>query len=568
MSGTNTNFMILVIKILVFVIISIQHKIFSSKDYNKYITRHFYLQSCRSLLRAHCLTLLYNNKRIYRFRKTREEKEELYKKVEEVEIQMKQWNEKIKTTPQSLPNYKFRSSLQLRRLKSIEDPSRGVKAREEEIEMSEGERLRHKMRDTKRIRGKVKDNAGWMVKIYFWLHSCANHVLFKKERKLEEMEEALVEGDFYIQSRLEKIMGDCIRKQTLYQSMKMEEEVGLGDGSQGVVTQGAESMGSRDPQSIVSPPPPPQTDPQTDRMWKVEREITELEEKIDEFIKLKHLLKHIWLCLYRIIFSSTQFFCFFFLILNHIMNGSFLSLPYIIGVFCYALLEPCRPPKALWSILVIYAEALLALKYVLQLDVLTVLDSKSALGELFPDGARIGLRVFHSTRSLHFINYIIWDCMVILFIMLHQYILIKLGVLNLREIELENIEEATYRVNNPGRDVDVDVDVSDVDLSEGEISPLGGFGGGREGAEVRIGKGDIDPPLPQLEPQIEEIPALPQAPAPPRKENNCLKCIHTVFFDNLYMRQLFTKLKVPIIIYLIIYTSLRMRNQGMICTSV
>lgn len=56
----------------------------------------------------------------------------------------------------------------------------------------------------------------------------------------------------------------------------------------------------------------------------------------------------------KIIASNTDNFCYIFMIIAHIENGTFLSLVYPMSIFAYALFEEARPKSTYWMFIIIY----------------------------------------------------------------------------------------------------------------------------------------------------------------------------------------------------------------------
>ena len=71
------------------------------------------------------------------------------------------------------------------------------------------------------------------------------------------------------------------------------------------------------------------------------------------------------------------------MILALLVNADLLSVVYALSIFAYAMLEESRPKKAYWKIMLIYTELVVLVKFVLQIDLLTVFDTKDNLQELF-----------------------------------------------------------------------------------------------------------------------------------------------------------------------------------------
>ena len=177
-----------------------------------------------------------------------------------------------------------------------------------------------------------------------------------------------------------------------------------------------------------------------------------MQTNIEAFVKFKHILKHYWMCLYRILFSSTQFICFFLMILDHLFNGSIMTMIYVVSIFAYGLIKQCRPSKFYWTFMLFYAELMLGIKLVIQLDILKGI--KDMLNSVFLAENRWGLKVFDSNRTLSFFLYIFFDCLIIFGILVHEYVLIFTGIYDKSETEQETIDEAIDRVASKNDDSD------------------------------------------------------------------------------------------------------------------
>lgn len=66
---------------------------------------------------------------------------------------------------------------------------------------------------------------------------------------------------------------------------------------------------------------------------------------ISQYKKFSRIIYEFLKLISKIIISNTIVFCYLFMILAHIFNGTLLSLVYPISIFAYALLEETRPSK-------------------------------------------------------------------------------------------------------------------------------------------------------------------------------------------------------------------------------
>ena len=154
-------------------------------------------------------------------------------------------------------------------------------------------------------------------------------------------------------------------------------------------------------------------------------------------------------------FFSNQFhwLCYFIMILDHMNHPSILSLFYPISIFLYAILEYPRPKKIYWYICLLYTVILISLKYIVQLELFKKLfETKSKLFNPYEDfiknlnNYKIGFEIYDSTFSISFFNYIVYDSLVIIFLLLNNYLLLTKGLWKKREHEIENIYQAMERI--------------------------------------------------------------------------------------------------------------------------
>lgn len=162
-----------------------------------------------------------------------------------------------------------------------------------------------------------------------------------------------------------------------------------------------------------------------------------------------------------IAFCSNQFhwLCYIMMLIDHACSPSILSLFYPFSIFCYAILEYPRPKKAYWKICLLYTVILIAVKFVVQLELFVKIfekeDDTDASGNVknpyqdFVDNIqhfKIGLIFFNSTFSLNFFNYIVYDALVIICLLINNYLLVSKGIWIKREQEIESIYQAMERI--------------------------------------------------------------------------------------------------------------------------
>lgn len=98
-----------------------------------------------------------------------------------------------------------------------------------------------------------------------------------------------------------------------------------------------------------------------------EMDIREYEEELEE--RAKKYSYRFWkliVALYYAFLSHSEYLVFFLIILNVIINGSLLSLVYIVLLFSWGLLSIPWPSKWFWLVLIFYTMFVLAVKYAFQ----------------------------------------------------------------------------------------------------------------------------------------------------------------------------------------------------------
>ena len=177
------------------------------------------------------------------------------------------------------------------------------------------------------------------------------------------------------------------------------------------------------------------------------------------YLKTSYLIKSLIMDLLAYISKKFHFVCYFIMILNHIQNESLISMVFPISIFCFAIFEYPRPSKSYWNFCIIYSIIVLAIKYVLQLQLLVEIFGyeNNAVGEEGKSSVyveliknlefyKIGLKYMESTYGYKFFRYIIFDALIIIFLLINNLLLIINGLWDQREQEIENIYYALERV--------------------------------------------------------------------------------------------------------------------------
>ena len=167
------------------------------------------------------------------------------------------------------------------------------------------------------------------------------------------------------------------------------------------------------------------------------------------YLKNSFIFSCILLDLESCLTYNFHWFCYLLMIINHMHSASLISSFYPLTIFCYALIEHPRPAKAYWKICLYYTFCILFLKLLSTLKIYTLfIDEDTFVGFLTDlDNYKIGLKYCSQTLSKEFFSYIIFDILVIIFLMININILVMNGIYNKREQEIECIYSAMERIS-------------------------------------------------------------------------------------------------------------------------
>lgn len=142
--------------------------------------------------------------------------------------------------------------------------------------------------------------------------------------------------------------------------------------------------------------------------------------------------------------SNTLNLTFFVFILNHIINASLESAVYPLSIFAYSLLEYPRPSSSYFRFMLLYTQAVILLKFLFQLSVWQLIFSQDFLSS-YSDTGKIGFNRYENTYNQSFLSYVILDALCMLAIFGHEYFLLRTGLSNSTETDIESLQEAYNR---------------------------------------------------------------------------------------------------------------------------
>lgn len=127
------------------------------------------------------------------------------------------------------------------------------------------------------------------------------------------------------------------------------------------------------------------------------------------------LLASIWFA----ILAHSTFLCYFMIFLHQIKNHSLLSTPLPLMVFCWGSLTIPRPSKTFWVTIIAYTEAIVIVKCIYQLDMISWSNDLAS-----PKGPLDPVKIIGVERKL---NYALWDLLLLLVVFFHRFMLKSVG---------------------------------------------------------------------------------------------------------------------------------------------
>jgi hypothetical protein len=137
--------------------------------------------------------------------------------------------------------------------------------------------------------------------------------------------------------------------------------------------------------------------------------------------------------------SSTQGLVFLFFFINHFYYASLESVVFPISALFYGMLAFPRPSPNYFRLMLIYTEFVFLIKFIINLYIFDFLDQN------FNDPAKIGFNFVQNTYSKNLTSYIMLDAICMLALLAHEYFLVRCGLNDKTEVEIESLQQAKVR---------------------------------------------------------------------------------------------------------------------------
>ena len=151
----------------------------------------------------------------------------------------------------------------------------------------------------------------------------------------------------------------------------------------------------------------------------------------------------------RFSIENFEYITYLFMIINHLVSASLISMFYPVFIFLFGICQFPRPEKLFWKILLVYTTIIILLKFIIQLNILEKNETiRIFLNDIENDNLiiNLGFKKIEKEQISSFLSYIILDFLVLILIIINQFILIRKGLWYMTESDYETIEESNDRI--------------------------------------------------------------------------------------------------------------------------
>jgi len=392
-------------KCFMYAFIILQENIFESKEYKSFTNITLFDIQRLSDQKAEAMAYLYNNGKIKTTISNQFEKDKMIRKLAQVNRQLKQWNQSVFNKSDQQPKFKpleASSSKEIKNKKKIEETkikeaSEHEEEDKEESSLTQDPKLKtidssvesepaideydglNKNELSKKL-AQDRLSLPWQIYILGVRYATNQVLIVFSYKRLDMILEQVENGETKIYLGLEeKLIQD-------YETDKATMK----------------EFGYKTFEKIPK-----------DKKSKLVEKATKGYQLVIAYISL----------IFNIMLSNTSFACYLLMIVDHIMNGSIVSLVYPFSIFIYALLEERRPKNSYWKFIIIYSSLILILKFLLQTypisDWLTngevvnnnTGSTKTSVNDILRS-MRLGLEVI--VQGKNFVNYFLFEALILL----------------------------------------------------------------------------------------------------------------------------------------------------------
>ena len=441
----NTEQLILVFcKAITYFFIGIQILIYSSQKFQEYYLIYIITRKKNLKRKALMNAFRFNNKRIETMNQSIQLREDMPLNMEKLKNKLENWANKLSNIDQNIN----------------EINPKEIRCKPKHIKIYDQEKVK------KYIRKLILDK--FLIKFDKWLYQFAVDYSKINPEERDLYEKDVIQGKTRFNTFIEKIVDanldniefDCFNEAEMIELKKFfvntKEQLKILEEQKTNKKKEKEKEENKNDKSNKEKDKKTEIDLTQSKFQDIENLIKS--DLFQRYLKTSYILKSIFINLLTYLTKKFQFLCYFMMILAHIQNASLISMVYPLSIFCYAIFEYPRPSKNYFRFCFIYSVVILAIKYILQLELWVEIfgydnsvDSdekisryKEAIKNL--EHYKTGFKYVKATNSSAFFNYIIYDSLIIIFLLINNLLLIINGLWEQREQEIESIYHAMERV--------------------------------------------------------------------------------------------------------------------------
>ncbi|KAL5249603.1 hypothetical protein ACHWQZ_G018461 [Mnemiopsis leidyi] len=185
----------------------------------------------------------------------------------------------------------------------------------------------------------------------------------------------------------------------------------------------------------------------------------------------EHMVLRLTTAIYYFCLARTELLCFLFMLLNHAINASLISLFYPIIAFLWGMIAFPRPSGIFWYIVIIYCKISIVVKYIFQFS---SIEWNVATGEAQRSNPMWMPNLLGLTKTDQLFLDTVWDLLVLMSVFYHKSCLETAGIWSmwydtfddLEEEEIERIVTLPTTAATTAKDIGVDGDTKETSLVE------------------------------------------------------------------------------------------------------
>ena len=437
-------------KAFIHLFMSIQILIYSSQTFQEYYLSYIITKN-NTLAQTTLMNVFkFNNERIKTMKNSIVQRIEMFRSLNKLNYKLEKFNPNSQKKEDNFINSHSEPNKQ-----KIEDQEKEKEKESIENNLLDNYDIQKKEKRILFIRESIKNMIldGFLVNLHIVIHKNAadyTSIINKEEKSIYQKD--IIQGKTKIMSFIEKQIEKELDK--LYLSDFTDEDLKYFKGIFKELTKSDKKKTKKKLSNISNDKEEAKVE--DEKKIEIESMVRQLisSELFIKYLKKSYIIKSIIMDIVYFCLNYSYWVCFLVMIINHIMNSSLISLFYPISIFCFAIFEYPRPNKTFWFVCLTYTIIIIAGKFVINLEYIKA-NENFRMFILNLDRKKIGLKICNSTFSIDFLNYILYDALILVVLLLNNYLLVSKGMWIEREQKIETIYQAMERIAiNEDKDID------------------------------------------------------------------------------------------------------------------